>query len=258
MRNAAEMDRELLDLKTKLAQQEDVATAAVGKMRRAEAMVTEIQKEIVAERESTAQLFKDKAAVEKQLKEAQLRCIDLETKGYSSASQDVRFLYKRIQELEAQLDDHESKRNAEQRSVRNVDRTVKDLQSQIERREKLNAQLMEDISKSRDKIERLLQTIDELQTSESQNQLQARRAERELREEKEKSLRLERELEGWKSLRIERGSAMARSGTFTGLSDIGIGERFGSRRGSGVFVGSSTNSAIEVPQRKASNTKGFL
>ncbi|WEW55954.1 class II myosin [Emydomyces testavorans] len=258
MRNAAGMDRELLDLKSRLAQQEDMATAAVGKMRRAEALVTEIQKEIIAERDSTAQLFKDKAALEKQLKEAQLRCIDLETKGYSSASQDVRFLHKRIQELEVQLEDQESKRNAEQRSVRNVDRTVKDLQSQLERRDKMNAQLTDDITKSRDKIERLLETINELQSSESENQLQARRAERELREEKEKSLRLERELEGWKSLRVERGSAIARSGTFTGLSDIGIGERFGSRRGSGVFVGSGANGVIEVPQRKTSNTKGFL
>ncbi|KAL1958711.1 hypothetical protein VTO42DRAFT_4054 [Malbranchea cinnamomea] len=258
MRNAAGMDRELLELKTKLAQQEDVTAAAVGKMRRSEALVTEMQKEIAAERESSAQLFKEKAALEKQLKEAQLRCIDLETKGYSSASQDVRFLHKRIQELETQLEEQESKRNAEQRSVRNVDRTVKDLQSQIERRDKMNAQLTDDIAKARDKIERLLQTIDELQTSDSQNQIQARRAERELREEREKSARLERELEGWKALRIERGSAFGgRAGTHGALSELG--ERFsGSRRGSGVFVGSGPNGLIEVPQRKTSNSKGFL
>lgn len=103
MRNAAGMDRELLDLKSKLAEQEDVAGAAVGKMRRAEALATEVQKEILAERETNAQLFKDKAALEKQLKDAQVRCIDLETKGYSSASQDVRFLHKRIQEVSQTL-----------------------------------------------------------------------------------------------------------------------------------------------------------
>lgn len=99
MRNAASMDRELLELKSKLAQQEDVSAAAVGKMRRAEALVTEMQKEVTAERESNAQLFKDKAALEKQLKESQLRCVDLETKSYSSGSQDVRFLHKRISEV---------------------------------------------------------------------------------------------------------------------------------------------------------------
>lgn len=99
MRNAASMDRELLELKAKLAQQEDVSLAAVGKMRRAEALATEMQKEVTAERESTAQLFKDKAALEKQLKESQLRCVDFETKSYSSGSQDIRFLHKRIKEV---------------------------------------------------------------------------------------------------------------------------------------------------------------
>lgn len=99
MRNAAIMDRELLELKSKLAQQEDVSSAAVGKMRRADALATEMQKELTAERETNAQLFKEKAGLEKQLKEVQLRCVDLETKGYSSGSQDVRFLHKRIKEV---------------------------------------------------------------------------------------------------------------------------------------------------------------
>jgi len=99
MRNAAGMDRQLLQLKSDLAQQEDVAAAAVGKMRRAEALATEMQKDVVAERESNAALHKDKAALEKSVKDLQLRLVDLETKGYSSASQDVRFLHKRIQEV---------------------------------------------------------------------------------------------------------------------------------------------------------------
>lgn len=122
---------------------------------------------------------------------------------------------------------------------------MKDLQSQVERRDKMNNQLNEDISKSRDKIERLLKNIEELQQSDSDAQLQARRAERELREEREKALRLERELDGWKVLRAERGSAIGR-GHMAAFSDVG------SRRGSSVY------GAGELPQRKPSNTKGFL
>jgi len=99
LRNAAGMDRELLELKSNLAQQEDVAEAAVGKMRRAEALASEMQKDLVAEREMAVQLNKEKAALEKSLKETQVRLIDLETKGYSSASQDVRFLNGRVQEV---------------------------------------------------------------------------------------------------------------------------------------------------------------
>ncbi|RDW66741.1 hypothetical protein BP5796_09490 [Coleophoma crateriformis] len=241
LRNAASMDRELLDLKSSLAQQEDIAAAAVGKMRRAEALSSEMQKDIVAERELTVRLSTEKAALEKSLKEVQVRLIDLETKGYSSASQDVRFLHGRVQELEAQLEAQETERSKSQRSVRNVDRTVKDLQQQIDRRDKINSQLQEDISRSRDKAEKLLKTIDELQSSDSANQLTARRAERELREEREKGLRLERELEGYKS---RSQGTIRRSGQWSG-SDAGA-------------------MGIDIPQRKSSlsrqlsMSKGFL
>jgi myosin heavy chain 9/10/11/14 len=83
---------------------------------------------------------------------------------------------------------------------------VRDLQQQLERKEKAQAQLQDEVQRSKDKVERLLRTVEELQSSDSSNQLSAKRAERELKEEKEKSLRLERELEGWKdmSMRMDR------------------------------------------------------
>lgn len=100
MRNAAAYDRELLELKSGLAQQEDIAAAAVGKMRRAEALAQELQKDIIAEREANVQLHKEKGLIGKNLKDLQLRLVDLETKGYSgSAGKDVRFLHGRIQEV---------------------------------------------------------------------------------------------------------------------------------------------------------------
>lgn len=244
MRNAAGMDRELLDLKSKLAQQEDVATAAIGKMRRADALTTEMQKDIVAERESNVNLHKEKAALEKSVKDLQGRVVDLETKGYSSASQDVRFLNGRVQELEHQLETQENAHASSLRSVRNVDRTVRDLQSQLARRDRITQSLNDDVAKGRDKIERLLRSIDELQAEDANNQLVARRAERDLREEKEKSLKLERELEGWKGLRMERGN---RSGI--GSSEFGGSVRGHSRQHSG---------SAEGLQRMLSDSKGFL
>ena len=242
MRNAAGMDRELLDFKSKLAQQEDVAAAAVGKMRRADALTTELQKDIVAEREVTVTLHREKAALEKNIKDLQGRVVDLETKGYSSASQDVRFLNGRVQELEHQLETQESAYASSLRSVRNVDRTVRDLQSQLVRRDKIAQQLNEDVARGRDKIDRLLHTIDELQAEDAGNQLAAKRAERDLREEKEKALRLERELEGWKGLRMERGKV-------AGSSEWGGSVRGRSRGPSGSGEGL---------QRMLSDSKGFL
>ncbi|KAF2207092.1 hypothetical protein CERZMDRAFT_51806 [Cercospora zeae-maydis SCOH1-5] len=260
-RAAALSDKEVLELKTKLAQQEDIAAAAVGKMRRAEALAQEVSKDVATQRESSVQLHKEKAALEKNVKDLQLRCIELETKGYTSGSQDVRYLHGRIQELENQLEDVEKSRTSEARSVRNVDRTVKDLQAQIERRDKSQQALQEDLGKSREKISQLLETIDELQQSDSTAQLASKRAERELREEREKNLRLERELERMGVLSRADRESVRRSATLANLSDAGFGADR-SRRGSSVAPTppgtSSGDLKIEVPQRKSSLSKGFL
>ena len=100
----------------------------------------------------------------------------------------------------------------------------------------MNTQLEDDVNKARDRIERLLQDIEKLEHGGADTMIQIRRTERELREEKEKSLRLERELEGWKGLRMERRSHFSETG---------------SRKGSGAFPAADL-------QRMPSNTKGFL
>ena len=105
-------------------------------------------------------------------------------------------------------------------------------------------------------MEKLLRTIDELQSSDSSNQLSARRAERELREEREKALRLERELEGWKALRVEKGANLN-----------GGSVRMSGQWRNGTPLGSewvAEEKGVEIPIRKsslkreASMIKGFL
>lgn len=145
-----------------------------------------------------------------------------------------------------------------------MDRTVRDLQAQISRRDKQAQQLSDDVAKGRDKNERLLQMVDELQAEEARSQLVARRAERDLREEKEKALRLERELEGWKGLRMERGGKVGQgggwggSGSEWGVSARGLanGHGNGSRNRSGSGTGGG--GAEEGENRRMSDSKGFL
>jgi myosin protein heavy chain len=150
--------------------------------------------------------------------------------------------------------------------VRNVDRTVKDLQLQIERREKANTQLQEDIARGRDKIEKLLKAIDELQVSESEAGLSARRAERAAKEEAAKALRLEREVEGLKSLGGKKGFGRSESvwSLASGMGHIRH-DSGASRMSSGMGQGTGAEeNGIEVPKRKSSITrkrsmsKGFL
>ena len=89
--------------------------------------------------------------------------------------------------------------------------------------------------------------MDELQAEETRSQLRARRAERDLREEKEKGLRLERELEGWKGLRLERKAV--------GTNGVGGEWDDGGRRNSGAGVLAGSEGAL---RRSRSNSKGFL
>lgn len=161
--------------------------------------------------------------------------------------------------MEQQLEAHESQHATSLRSVRNVDRTVRDLHTQISRRDKQLQSLTEDLNKGREKISRLLTTVDELQAEEARSQLAARRAERDLREEKEKALRLERELEGWKGLRMERvvknggisGGAPSTNGTHLRALAATNGNRISSGSGSGGANGA-------VGNRRVSESKGFL
>lgn len=249
LRDAAAMDRELLELKSNLAQQEDIVAAAVGKMKRAEALSSEMQKDIVAEREMTSQLNKEKAALEKTLKDTQVRLVNLETKSYSSASQDVRFLNTRVKELESQLEAQEKERNKSQRSVRNVDRSIKDLQTEIERKERANTQLNQDISRHRDKIQKLLKTVEELHKSDAENQMSAKRAEAKLREEKEKALKLEKELD---MIKMRSGSGSSASIMKRANSGWATQSEFGEDNGVNI---PKRNSSL---RREMSMSKGFL
>lgn len=123
--------------------------------------------------------------------------------------------------------------------------------------------LTDDLSKSRDKIERLLQTIEELQSADSASQMAVKRVERELREEREKNLRLERELERTSAVSRANGSVAAdsilrRSGNLAAFSSDA-----GSRRASAAVTAAGVNGGgneikIEIPVRKSSLTKGFL
>ena len=142
-----------------------------------------------------------------------------------------------------------------------MDRIVKDLQGQVERKDKQTGQLQEDVGRLRDKCDKLLSTIDELQSSESSNQLSARRAERELREEREKNLRLEKELEAWKSLKGS-GPGSAAASLAGSIRRMGTTATWRSATAPGGV--DEMGVMVEVPKRKSSIsrapslTKGFL
>jgi myosin protein heavy chain len=119
------------------------------------------------------------------------------------------------------------------------------LQTEIERKEKANTQLNADISRHRDKIQKLLETVEELHKSDAENQMSAKRAEAKLREEKEKALNFQKELETLKA-RTTSGTMRRENSRWANASEFG------------------DDNGIDIPQRKSSLrremslSKGFL
>jgi myosin protein heavy chain len=54
------LEKKIMDLKSAVAEKQDEAVAAIEKMRRAEMIAAEAQKEIASERQSIVKLHKDK------------------------------------------------------------------------------------------------------------------------------------------------------------------------------------------------------
>ena len=123
------------------------------------------------------------------------------------------------------------------------------MQTEIERKEKANSQLNQDISRHRDKIQKLLETVEELHKSDAENQMTTKRAEAKLREEREKALKLEKELE---MMKMRNGSGSSGSMMKRGNSGWASQSEFGEDNG------------VDIPKRRSSlrremsMSKGFL
>lgn len=59
------LEKKIVDLKSELAEKQDAAAAAIEKMRRAEMIAADAQREIAAERQRIVQLHKDKVCSQK-------------------------------------------------------------------------------------------------------------------------------------------------------------------------------------------------
>ncbi|CAG8439676.1 12082_t:CDS:10 [Ambispora leptoticha] len=196
------LDTELNELRQLLEEYQDKEIVLNEKLRKSELNVAEVQAELAKEREDNQDLIKSKITLEKQIKELNLKILELENKSITSP-RGIKRLEQRLEEMNTQLETETREKNEAHRQLRKNDRTIRELQYQLSERDKLKTRLEEEISKYDQKVSRMRQAIEELQNSESSLQLSKRRIEREANEARERSLRLEREMEKMKS-RLDR------------------------------------------------------
>lgn len=197
-----------------LQEKEDVIQAMSEKMLRAEATASDAQRESLQEREANVQLHKQKVTLENEKKEMQLRIVDLETKSFVSSAKDAKFFQSRIAELEKELQTQDRMKLEESRSLRNTDRTIKDLENSLAQRDAAQKRIEDKMHKAELRTQSMQQDIETLRDSEAANQMRARRAERDAADQRERALRAEKELERYKSRdelnKISRSNTMNR------------------------------------------------
>lgn len=190
---------EMNEMRTNLRQQTEAATTAAERLKAVENSKAELQRQLENERQRLEAMASERSVFDKENKDLHLKVVDLEAQLIGVKNYDAKFLVQKVSDLEKRLDEQTQKYAEESRSFRSNDRSVKDLQTQILQKERLEAKLQEEISRNETKIRSLQETIESLQGMETTQRLASRRAEREARDFKETSLRLEKELEDWKN-----------------------------------------------------------
>ncbi|KAL1743339.1 nonmuscle myosin heavy chain b [Schizophyllum fasciatum] len=175
------------DLERAVEEQEDRVASAFERMKRAEAYANECQMELGKVRVENSELDRLNAHLEKQVKELNVRIVDLETKSLANASRPATISRRadpRIEELTSQL----SGKAAE-----------------VERQ---RAKFEEERRAYEAKLEELRRRTDMLHTQENELQSAKRRAERDAADYKQKALNLERDNERLRNrIAIDRPSS---------------------------------------------------
>ncbi|KAJ3985572.1 nonmuscle myosin heavy chain b [Lentinula detonsa] len=180
------------DLERSLDEQEDRVANAFDRMKKAEAFANECQIELGKVRVDNSELDRINANLENQVKELNVRIIDLETKSYASSSRPATLSRKtdgRIEEITSQLT-----------GKGHAHRLSRDSKFDLDRQ---RVKLDEERKGYEMQLATFRKSIDELHTQDNLLQSAKRRAEREAADYKQKSLNLEREVERLRS-RLER------------------------------------------------------
>ncbi|KAF8551612.1 hypothetical protein OG21DRAFT_256077 [Imleria badia] len=223
-RELQKLQLEKQDLERSLEEQEDRVSMAFGRMKAAETHAAESQLELDKIRMENTDLDRRNAQLEKQVKDFNVRIVDLETKSYTSTPQPnatIRQLQARVEELTAQLSQATNdKRHST--PVRSSDKAVRDIQLRLQESERHRLKLEEDRKAGESQIHTLRKKLDETQSSESELVRANRRLELQAAEAKQSTLTLEREVERLRS-RINRpaSSVISDSASPSGASSVG-------------------------------------
>lgn len=134
-----------------------------------------------------------------------MRIVDLELSMKGDLTKNYKRLESKLFELTGQLEKVTREKDDLAQGARRNDRLIRDLQQQVAEKDKTRQRQDDDLNKTNEKLRKMKQDIVDLEGRESDLMLSKRRAERESDDFKEKSVRLEKEVEKMK-LRLASGA----------------------------------------------------
>ncbi|KAJ3051404.1 hypothetical protein HK097_007621 [Rhizophlyctis rosea] len=210
-RSYAMLEDESSHLRDEIDNYQEQIRAANDRAKRAEQLYGDQQTELHKTRDTLLIHEKEKVTLEKQIKELNVRIVDLESSALSRDAASTKRLEGRMEELAAQLDAETREKNEAIKNVRKAERVVRDLQFQLQERDKAKGRFEEEMEKMEGRLKRMKGQVEDLESSESELQLAKRKLEREVAEYKERAYRLEKENEKLKKVDLSSMSRMDRT-----------------------------------------------
>ncbi|CAB11475.1 myosin II heavy chain Myo3 [Schizosaccharomyces pombe] len=196
-----EMEKEVLTLKSNLAQKDDLLSSLVERIKQIEMFALKTQKDSNNHREENLQLHRQLGVLQKEKKDLELKLFDLDLKTYPiSTSKDVRMLQKQISDLEASFAASDIERIKGIDECRNRDRTIRQLEAQISKFDDDKKRIQSSVSRLEERNAQLRNQLEDVQASETQWKFALRRTEHALQEERERVKSLETDFDKYRSL----------------------------------------------------------
>ena len=146
-------------MKSELEQEQLVSADLRLKLDRSEQMLIAHQNELAREREEVDDLRRSKLALEKQVKDLNIRLVDLEA---SSAMGRPTRSNSRVSELASVLERETAQRTAVTLPSRQAERQIRELQFQLSERDKAMSRHVEDLKRAEERMSRMRSQLDEL------------------------------------------------------------------------------------------------
>jgi myosin heavy subunit len=161
-RSLSEKGEEATKLQELLEETHEETRIINSKLRKAELAAQDSQSQLLKEQEHNAEILKEKLTLEKQIKDLNLKIVDLESTTLSNPLKGFSRLTQRFDELSAQFDMEAQEKNATLRNARKSDRQIRDLQFQLQEKDKTTINQQAIIEKHESKIERLKSQLEQM------------------------------------------------------------------------------------------------